>query len=230
MGNTINNYILLTAKSWHDDLFEYLQTRPNETWTRIKTKEAFCAENLKAINPTKIFIPHWSYIITKEVFESYCCIVFHMTDLPFGRGGSPLQNLIVRGLAETKISAIQVNEGIDTGDVYLKKTLSLQGTATEIFERASPIIQSMIEKIIDEKIEPMQQTGDPVIFKRRKPEESSLNALKELNQVYDYIRMLDCQGYPNAFVETENFKFDFSNAQFNNEQNCINANVRIFKK
>jgi methionyl-tRNA formyltransferase len=230
MGNTINNYILLTAKSWHNNLFEYLQTRPNELWTRISSKEDFNIEKIKLLNPIKIFIPHWSYIISKEIFENYRCIVFHMTDLPFGRGGSPLQNLIIRGLTETKISAIKVNEGIDTGDIYVKETLSLNGTATEIFERSVPIIQSLIEKIIDEQIEPKSQFGELVVFKRRRPEESNISALQELEEVYDYIRMLDCEGYPNAFVETENFKFDFSNAQFNTEQNCINANVRIFKK
>ena len=88
----------------------------------------------------------------------------------------------------------------------------------------------MIHKIIDENIEPKPQTGEPVIFKRRKPEEGNVSALQELSKVYDYIRMLDCEDYPSAFIETENFKFDFSNAQFNTEQNCINANVRIFKK
>ena len=44
-----------------------------------------------------------------------------MTDLPFGRGGSPLQNLIVRGFEETMTSAIKVTKGIDTGDIYLKE-------------------------------------------------------------------------------------------------------------
>jgi methionyl-tRNA formyltransferase len=230
MGNIINNYILLSAKSWHDDLFKNLQARPNENWIRIKTKEGFNIEVLEAIKPIKIFIPHWSSIIPQTIFKNYCCIVFHMTDLPFGRGGSPLQNLIVRGLKETKISAIKIDEGIDTGDIYIKEKLSLEGTATQIFERAVPMIQSMIEKIIGKKIEAKPQIGEPVVFKRRKPEEGNLNALQELNEIYDYIRMLDCEGYPNAFIETENFKFDFSKAQLNEEENCINANVRIFKK
>jgi len=44
-----------------------------------------------------------------------------MTDLPFGRGGSPLQNLIERGIKKTKISAIKVDGGIDTGDIFFKR-------------------------------------------------------------------------------------------------------------
>jgi len=225
-------YILLSEKKWHGELFVNLKKdyREQVDWMLINKRDDFTISKLAELNPKKIFIPHWSYLIDKAIYEKYECIVFHMTDLPFGRGGSPLQNLIVRGLKETKISAIRVNSGIDTGDIYAKETLSLEGTAKEIFERATPIVQKMIKKIIDDKIDPKPQVGEPVIFKRRKPEDSNLSFLQELEQVYDYIRMLDCEGYPNAYVETVNFKFDFSNARFNKELNVINANVRVFKK
>ena len=72
--------------------------------------------------PVEQTIPN---IIPKKIYSNYDCIVFHMTDLPYGRGGSPLQNLIVRGHKETKISALNVQSGLDTGDIYLKKKLIL---------------------------------------------------------------------------------------------------------
>ena len=57
-----------------------------------------------------------------------------MTDLPYGRGGSPLQNLIIiRGLKTTKITAFKCVAEIDVGPVYLKKTLSLEGNAQDIY-------------------------------------------------------------------------------------------------
>ena len=80
-----------------------------------------------------------------------------MTDLPYGRGGSPLQNLIIRGNKTTKISAIKVTKGIDEGPVYLKKELNLDGTAKEIFVRSAYIIQEMIESIINSTIFPKPQ-------------------------------------------------------------------------
>jgi len=225
-------YVLLSEKKWSEALFKALrnQYKDRSEWLLINKKEEFSLERLVGINPQKIFIPHWSYIISREIFEKYVCIVFHMTDLPFGRGGSPLQNLIVRGFSETKISAIRVCEGIDTGDIYLKETLSLEGTAREIFERAQPIICKMIKAIIDDEIIPRPQVGIPVNFKRRKQNEGDIGLLEELNQVYDFIRMLDCEGYPNAFIETKNFKFDFSNATFDREGKFINADVRIYRK
>ena len=185
---------------------------------------------MKEINPTKIFIPHWSHIIPKEIHENFNCIVFHMTDLPFGRGGSPLQNLITRGYITTKLSAIKVESGIDSGDVYLKKTLNLVGSATEIFSKSAVIIEEMIVEIINNNIIPTPKIGEITKFKRRKPEESNINNLSDLEKIYDYIRMLDCDGYPHAFIETNNIKFEFTNANFDTNNQLISANVRIIKK
>ena len=88
----------------------------------------------------------------------------------------------------------------------------------------------MISEILIKEPKAVPQIGDITIFKRRLPSQSSIIDLSDLNQVYDYIRMLDCEGYPNAYVETTNLKFDFSNAKFDNNNNLIDANVRISKK
>ena len=153
-----------------------------------------------------------------------------MTDLPYGRGGSPLQNLIRRGKKKTKISAIDVKEELDSGKIYLKKPLELNGTAKEIFLRANLAIEEMIEIIIKENLNPKLQKGMITHFKRLKPKDGNIADLKELNLVYDYIRMLDCEGYPNAFTETKNLKIEFFNANYDETSKNITANVRISKK
>ena len=225
----MRNFVLLTNKSWHDELYNNLVKRPGENWLRISNKKDFTINKLNEFNTDCVFIPHWSHIIPAEIFESFECIVFHMTDLPYGRGGSPLQNLIVRGHKKTMISALRVNQGIDTGSIYLKKSLSLQGTAQEIFERASLVIGKMIPEIIDEGIKPISQKGAPVLFKRRNPSDGQMNTLSELSDIYDYIRMLDAEGYPPAYIETESLKIEFFGAQNINETE-VKANVRITKK
>jgi len=151
--------------------------------------------------------------IPQAIYANYPCIVFHMTDLPFGRGGSPLQNLIVRGYKQTKISAKKVVEAMDAGGVYLKEELDLYGTAYEIFMRASKIVfEKMIPTILKNKIIPKVQQGEITTFKRRKPDESTIEGLQTLEQLYDHIRMLDSEGYPKAFFETEQFKIELSKA------------------
>ena len=225
----MNNYILLSTKKWHNGLFQNLSKNDNQNWIWIKKKEDFIYSNIKKINPCKIFIPHWSYIIPKDIFLNYECIVFHMTDLPYGRGGSPLQNLIIRGFESTKISAIRVQDGIDTGDIYLKNDLELHGSAYDIFKRGNIIINNMIVKILKKRIDPVPQNGKVTLFKRRKPEQSNIEKLRTINKVYDYIRMLDADGYPKAYIENNIFKFEFSGAKLTDNEEIL-ATVKIKKK
>lgn len=225
----MNNYIILSEKQWNVNLANDLTKLTGDSWVLISEKENFTETELRKLNPKKIFIPHWSYIIPSEIYKNFTCVVFHMTDLPYGRGGSPLQNLIVRGYKETKISAIKVEEGLDTGDIYLKKKLSLNGKAKEIFERANCVILEMITEIVKTDPKPSKQIGEACFFKRRTSEMSSIQDLEQLEQIYDYIRMLDAEGYPKAFLETKNCRFEFKNVSKQND-NTLEAYVRIIKK
>jgi len=220
--------ILAAEQSRFDQLEALLGEKDYLDCHRIRQPDQLTADKLSVINPDYIFFPHWSLKIPREIHKTYSCIMFHMTDLPYGRGGSPLQNLIVRGHRETVISAFKCDEGIDTGPVYLKNKLSLSGTAEEIFNRAIPIIAEMIEEIVVNDIVPLPQQGKPQVFMRRKPEDGELSRLDSIHQIYDYIRMLDAEGYPRAFLETNDFIFEFENARLTESE--LLADVKITRK
>jgi methionyl-tRNA formyltransferase len=148
-----------------------------------------------------------------------------MTDLPFGRGGSPLQNLITRGIYETQISALKCVEEVDAGPIYLKRHLSLHGAAEEIYIRASEIIENMIVEIIKTNPQTIAQVGEPTFFKRRKPEQGSLLTAESLEQVFDLIQMLDADGYPKAFINVGNLRLEFTRAS--RKSDSLIADVRI---
>ena len=169
-------------------------------------------------------------MIPRAIHETFECVIFHMTDLPYGRGGSPLQNLIQRGHKETKISAQRCVAELDAGPVYLKRPLSLGGSASEIFHRAVNIMEAMIEEVIDKEPGPIPQQGEPIFFHRRTPEQSNLrNApVSNLNDFFDFIRMLDAPNYPLAFIEHGDFLFEFCNAQLLDDS--IEARVKIRQK
>lgn len=224
------NFIILSEKKWNKELknqLEYLF--PSHNWHYIDSKSEFTNEKLKIIKPDKIFIPHWSYIIPESIYNKYECIVFHMTDLPYGRGGSPLQNLIVKKKENTKVSALKVCADIDAGDIYLKHDLNLNGSAEEIYMRASKIIKKMIIEIIQNNLEPIPQSGTPVFFKRRNANDGNLNQCMTINDIYDYIRMLDAEGYPKAFIEFGDFHLEFSRASLKADSSIL-ADVKIKKK
>lgn len=223
-------FIILSEKPWHSGLANALKKHlPAHEWLLINEIDDFTQEKLDDLGASKIFIPHWSHLIPAGIFKKHECLVFHMTDLPYGRGGSPLQNLIVRGHTETKISALKVDEGIDTGPVYLKKDLSLDGTAQDIFELATVVIQEMIIEIVKRELKPSPQLGEATVFKRRTREDGNLQKLENIEQLYDYIRMLDAEGYPPAYIELEHVTLEFSKADLNSD-NTLSAHVRITKK
>lgn len=212
------NIVVATIKSWNIRLAEKLQKELEGKYNVyiITKKEDLSSENLENIRPIYIFFPHWSWIIPPEVYMRFECIGFHITDLPYGRGGSPLQNLILRKKHETKITAFRIGRDIDAGEIYLKVPFYIGlGSAEEIFIKASEIIfTKMIPQILESRPIPVPQTGEVVIFKRRSPEESNLAGtdIKNLDDFYDFIRMLDAEGYPRAFIKVNNVVILFSEA------------------
>ena len=219
------NIVIVSNKAWHRKFVSEIEQRTGESIIYIENKAEVTCENLLRFSPRLIFFPHWSHIIPVEIYEKFICIVFHMTDVPFGRGGSPLQNMIARGIYETKLSAIRCGMELDAGDVYMKQPLSLWGTAEEIYLRAAELTKEMMIALIRDDIKPVPQTGEPVIFRRRKPEEGDISQLVSLPSVFDYIRMLDADTYPAAFLDAGLLHLEFSRASL--REDCVLAEVRI---
>ena len=217
--------ILASNRRWNHGMVASLAMRTGYQFELIADPQELTAERLASVNPRYVFFPHWSHRIDASVFKRFECVIFHMTDLPFGRGGSPLQNLIARGIYETKITALRCVEEMDAGPIYLKKPFSLYGSAEEIFVRASKVIEDMIVVMLEQLPEPIPQDGVPTVFKRRKPEQSNLAGVTTLNEAFDLIRMLDADGYPPAFLEMGPFKLEFTRASRKTDH--ILSDVRI---
>lgn len=218
-------YVVCGCKSWNREIFDTLISRLPGSWHFIGKKEDLSLPALKKIQPRMIFFLHWSWKVPEEILETFACINFHMTDVPFGRGGSPLQNLILRGIKTTKLSALRMTAAFDAGPVYLKEDLRLDGTAQEILIRSSRLAAHMIDRILREHPEPQEQVGEPVIFERRTPEQSRIPAGLSQEALYDFIRMLDGEGYPPAFLESGGFRYEFRSAVFYDDR--LEAQVRI---
>ena len=218
-------YIVAGCRPWNRQVFDESIVCQPGSWHFIATKDELTLETVQRIDPEYIFFLHWSWFVPEEIYKNYQCVCFHMTDVPYGRGGSPLQNLIIKGHAHTKLTALQMTEQIDAGPVYMKEELSLEGKAEEIYLRATRLAAGMMMRIINENWTPVPQYGKPVIFRRRKPEESEIPASASLGNIYDHIRMLDADEYPKAFIEHQGYKFKFQHASLKNGK--IDAKVTI---
>lgn len=217
--------VIATSRLFNPAMLDSLRRKVKIDIVLLRKRDDLTFERLNVIKPHYIFFLHWSWRIPDVIFKNYKCVVFHMTDLPYGRGGSPLQNLIVRGHKKTKISAIKVVNKLDAGPVYCKHPLLLSGTAETILKRASLIIfKNMMPIILRREIIPKSQIGKPVIFKRRNPEDGDLGMLNSLESIYDHIRMLDAPGYPKAFIRFGSGVVYFSKARLNKGKLVAEAN------
>jgi methionyl-tRNA formyltransferase len=68
-------------------------------------------------------------------------------------------------------------------------------------------------KIATTNPEPKEQVGEVTIFERRKPSDSEVIKELDLEQLYDFIRMLDADTYPKAFMNFKGYRFEFDKAK-----------------
>jgi methionyl-tRNA formyltransferase len=219
------SYLVATTKPWNIAQYDKFVAGAQGEWHLVDHQAALTRELIERIKPRYVFFPHWSWKVPAEILNAAECVLFHMTDLPFGRGGSPLQNLIVRGETVTKVSAVRMTEEIDAGAIYLKRPLSLDGPAEDIFRSLSAIVFEMIGEIAATNPMPVPQNGSPTYFKRRTPDQSALPDAATPRGLYDHIRMLDADTYPRAFLDFGQWRMEFSGAALSKEG--VTANVLI---
>ena len=116
----MKKYIIITKKIWDKKNFELIKKSKNFV---IINHIDF--NKIKKVNPELIFFIHWSNLIKKNLYEKYKCIQFHCSDLPKFRGGSPIQNQIIRGIYKTKITAFKITKKIDSGNYCEKQKVEL---------------------------------------------------------------------------------------------------------
>ena len=228
-------FIFASKKTTHAILlFEKLNSRPNENWYFITEKSFLDNLNIQITNNlemndniTKIFFFHWNYIIPKSIYNYFECINIHTSNLPDGKGGSPLQNQILNNILTSKVNALQMSDdGLDAGPIYCSQQVTLQGNLSDIWYMISQISFNLISKIIDEKIVPIvQPIGEFITYKRRKDNVIPFEEIDSLKKIYDFIRMLDDENYPSSYINIGNYKLKFTRANFNG--NKIHADVII---
>lgn len=204
-------YLVAAIRPWNVRAFrEQIAHFPGD-WHLVTRPEELTVNLLEELRPRYAFFPHWSARVGDDVLERVECVGFHSGDLPRGRGGSPIQNLIAAGERETRISALRMTAELDAGPVYLDRPLSLEGLAEEIYLRAARTVAEMIGAIAEREPEPVAQEGDPTVLARRTPEESEVPPDTEtLEALFDHVRMLDAEEYPRAFLACGRFRVELS--------------------
>ena len=212
----------------HTHLIEYiLKTKEllNDNSIVVKNKDQLNIEFINDHKPDFIMFPHWSHKVPAEIYQNFKCICFHSTPLPYGRGGSPIQNMISLGHDETEVCSLLMTEEFDAGPIYIRSKVSLEGNLDQILVRIYKVIADQIFELLKKDIEPIEQVGEVVKFSRII--DNTIKFSEPLNKIFDKIRMLDSSIYPQSYIDVEDCKIEFKNAKYVEDQ--IQASVTIKK-
>ena len=122
---------------------------------KVRNNEEFL-NTVKKINPDLICVVAYGKILPKELLEipKMGCINVHGSLLPQYRGAAPIQWAVLNGDKKTGITTMYMNEGMDTGDMILKKEVQIgeDETTGELWKRLSKIGAKLLVETV-EKIE-----------------------------------------------------------------------------
>lgn len=139
-----------------------------------------------------------SYFIQKNKLV----MVIHESNLPKGKGNSPLQWQILKNKKYISVNLIKLAEKLDSGDIILKDKIILNGTELydEIREKQAKITLKLIDRLLRlKKIKFKKQIGKEFFYKKRTPKDSELNPKKSIEENFNLLRIANNNDWPAFF-------------------------------
>ncbi|WP_258807274.1 formyltransferase family protein [Pseudidiomarina sp. CB1] len=152
-----------------------------------------------------LFLVSCSDLIKPKDRENYKhTLVVHASDLPKGRGWSPHIWQIIEGASHITVSLLEADEPVDTGRIWLKKTFKVlpdwlwDEINEALFETEVTLMEEAIKRH-GQIVPSMQNDSNSSYYRKRTPQDSTLNIDKTLREQFDLLRVCDPQRYPAIF-------------------------------
>ena len=140
-------------------------------------KNEACLELLRELDPELIVVAAYGKILPRYVLDypKYGCMNAHGSLLPKYRGASPIQRAIMNGETETGITAMRMDAGIDTGDMYFTYPCPIapEDDFGTVHDRLAVLAGEAMCRVIDAIL-----AGDLESYRRKQPEDGASYAAK----------------------------------------------------
>ncbi len=171
-----------------------------ETYQPATLRDGEAAQRLRQLAPDLIVVVAYGKIIPQEILDipPYGCVNVHASLLPELRGAAPIQRSILEGKKVTGVTTMQLDAGMDTGDILLVKETEIlpDETSGELFDRLKGMGAELLLQTIDglqngtitpQKQDESRATYAAMLEKSMAP----VDWTKTAQQVHDHIRGLD---------------------------------------
>ena len=188
-------------------------------------------DEIKKLNPDLIIVVAYGKILPKELLDipKYGCINVHGSLLPKYRGAAPIQWAVLNGDKTTGITTMFMDEGMDTGDILLKKEVEIgkNETTGELWERLSHVGADLLIETLKEleknngNIKRIKQEGEFSIAPMLNKEMAKIDwQEKDANEIHNLVRGLN--PIMGAYTYLEGKKIKFWKTEVISEEEMIN--------
>ena len=137
-------------------------------WQPQKIKDPGFRQALEEAGPDLIVVSAYGRIIPKEILTlpPYGCINVHASLLPKYRGAAPIQHAVIDGEEYSGVTIMQMDEGLDTGDILAQSRVPLEPDETggSLFEKLSAegarLLTDTLPAVFAGKLHPVRQPED----------------------------------------------------------------------
>ena len=192
--------IVVDSPGWYDEFAERLAVRLSEANHLAKTFRsyadvpvgdiAFYLSCMRITPPEVLAKNSWNFVV-------------HASDLPKGRGFSPLVWQVLEGADEIPVTMILMAKEVDAGDIVAQTCLQLSGHElnTEMRAMLGQAIEDLCVSVVLSPTPPTtrKQQGTPSWYNRRRPTDSALDPAQSLASQFDLLRVVDNERYPAYF-------------------------------
>ena len=152
-----------------------------------------------------LFALSYPKVIPEETRSLYgYCFVLHGSNLPDGRGWSPVTWQILDGETLFTMSLINMSEPVDSGEIVaqrefeVKKNLLFDEISSAIGYVQADLIEASL-RMTPEQLMGAKQKVTPSYFGRRSPSDSEIDPHRPLSEQWDQLRVADPSRYPSFF-------------------------------
>ncbi len=181
----------------------------------VSMRNGEALEIINSLDADLIIVVAFGKILPKEILESvkYGCINIHASLLPKLRGAAPIQWSILNGEKETGVTSMQMDVGLDTGDMLIKRAIDIDEniTAEELFDKLSEmgaeVLIETIEALKNNELKPEKQDDSlsnyaPIITKEICP----IDFTKSAQEIHNKVRGLYSWPIATTVINGKKFK------------------------
>lgn len=167
-------------------------------------KEKAIVQTISDLSPDIIIVAAYGQILPKSVLDIAPCINLHASLLPLYRGASPIQQALLNDDEYTGVTAMLMDEGLDSGDVLGLKYVKIEKdmVVAELFDALSSVAAELTVEVLEnfDNIEPKKQNLSLVSHCGKVSKSDGLVEFNNAKEFYNKFRAY--KSWPDIFIES----------------------------